>query len=124
MTVDGNNQTPSTVHRRPSSIFRCPRCGKGKLYKGLLTVADQCGDCRLSFKGHEEGDGPAVLSIFIIGALVGIFASIVEIKFEPPFWLHAVLWVPFILGGSILMLRVSKAALIAAQYRVRKDDFD
>ncbi len=104
-------------------LFRCPRCGKGKLYRGLLTVADQCDDCRLSFQGHEEGDGPAVFSILIIGALVAIFAAVIEIKYEPPFWLHAALWIPFILGGSILSLRLLKAALIATQYRLRKEDF-
>lgn len=105
-------------------LFRCPKCGKGKLYKGLLAVADGCGACGLSFKGHEEGDGPAFFGIVVIGALAGIFSAIVEIKFEPPFWLHAALWIPFVVGGSVLVLRIGKAALIHAQYRVRKGDFE
>jgi uncharacterized protein (DUF983 family) len=48
----------------------------------------------------------------------------VEIKYAPPYWLHAVLWLPLVLGLSIGLLRWLKAALIAAQYRLRKDDFD
>jgi uncharacterized protein (DUF983 family) len=104
-------------------MFRCPRCGKGRLFRGLLTVADQCGECGLSFTGHEQGDGPAVFSILIIGTLTAIGAAIVEIRYAPPYWLHAALWIPFVLIGSVVSLRLLKAALIAAQYRLRKDDF-
>ncbi|MDE3016426.1 MAG: DUF983 domain-containing protein [Pseudomonadota bacterium] len=105
-------------------IFRCPACGKGKLFRGALTVAERCGECGLSFQGHEQGDGPAFFAILIIGALTAIGAAVVEIKFEPPFWLHAVLWIPFVLVGSVLSLRFLKAALIAVQYRVKRDDFE
>jgi uncharacterized protein (DUF983 family) len=105
------------------SLLRCPRCGKGKLYSGLLTVAGHCSECGLPLRAHEQGDGPAFFAILIIGALAAIGAAVTEIKFAPPFWLHAVIWGPFIIGGSILSLRWLKAALIAAQYRLRKEDF-
>lgn len=104
-------------------LFRCPRCGKGKLYRGMLAVAGRCSECQLSFAGHEQGDGPAFFAITIIGALVAIFASIVEIRYEPPFWLHGVLWIPFVLIGSVVALRFSKAAIIRAQYNLRSGDF-
>ena len=104
-------------------IFYCPACGKGKLFRGLLTVADKCSECGLSFAGHEQGDGPAVFAILIIGALAAIGAAVVDVKFEPPFWVHAALWVPFILIGTILALRFLKAALITVQYKVKKEDF-
>jgi uncharacterized protein (DUF983 family) len=104
-------------------IFRCPRCGQGKLYRGILTVADACSACDLSFKNHEQGDGPAFFAITFIGGLVAIFAAIVEIKYAPPYWLHAVLWIPFIVVGSLLTLRIAKAAIILLQYRRRPGDF-
>lgn len=102
---------------------RCPCCGKGALYSNFLTVADSCSVCGLSFSGHEQGDGPAMLCIFIIGSLTGIFAAIVEVMFEPPFWLHAVIWIPFVIGSSLFGIRATKAALIALQYRFRQEDF-
>ncbi|MDE3060175.1 MAG: DUF983 domain-containing protein [Pseudomonadota bacterium] len=105
------------------SLFRCPRCGKGKLFKGLLTVAERCGECGLSFAGHEQGDGPAFFAILIIGTLAAVGATIVEIRYEPPFWLHAVIWGPFVVIGTLWSLRFLKAALISVQYRVRKQDF-
>jgi uncharacterized protein (DUF983 family) len=36
--------------------------------------------------------------------------------FQPPYWLHAVLWIPLILVTSILPLRPVKGLLIAVQY--------
>jgi uncharacterized protein (DUF983 family) len=105
------------------NLFRCPRCHQGKLYKGLLTIAESCSACGQSFAGHEQGDGPAVLSIFIVGAITTIGAAIVEIKYSPPFLWQAAFWIPFVVIGSIFSLRVFKAALIATQYRVRPEDF-
>jgi uncharacterized protein (DUF983 family) len=106
------------------NIFYCPACGKGKLFKSLLTIAPYCSVCGLDFTKHEQGDGPAFFGILFIGALTTIFAAIVEIKFAPSFWLHAALWIPFIIIGSIASLRVLKAALISAQYHYRKDNFE
>lgn len=105
-------------------LFRCPRCQKGVLYSGLLMVAVGCNACGLSYSGHEQGDGPAFIGILVIGALAGIGAAITEIRFEPPLWMHALLWVPFIIGGSVFALRLGKAAIIHAQYRLKREDFE
>jgi uncharacterized protein (DUF983 family) len=41
----------------------------------------------------------------------------VEFTFHPPLWVHAVLWIPFVAGTTLWGLRVSKAALLAAEYQ-------
>ena len=102
---------------------RCPRCGRGKLFQSLLIIAPACTECGLSYAGREQGDGPAFFGILIVGALTGIFAAITEVKFSPPFWVHGVIWFPFVIIGSLTSLRLMKAAMIAAQYHYRKDDF-
>lgn len=104
-------------------LFRCPRCAKGPLYHGLLKISAGCAACGLSFGEHEQGDGPAFFSITIVGGVVAILASIVEIRYEPPFWVHAAIWIPAIVAGSLAVLRIAKAAIIHAQYRVRQNDF-
>ena len=43
-------------------------------------------------------------------------ALIVEVKYQPPFWLHAALWLPLILATTLLPLRSMKALLIALQF--------
>src|SRR6266853_2518646 len=82
---------------------RCPRCGEGPLFQGLLTVRAACLSCGLDFSAEDAGDGPAVFVIFFLGLIVVGLAAIVEIKFSPPIWVHMLLWTPLILGGAILM---------------------
>ena len=104
---------------------RCPRCGEGALYEGLLTtVRERCATCGLDLKAHDAGDGPAVFVILVLGFLVVAAALIVEVKFSPPLWVHALLWPGFILAGAIFMLRVFKATLIALQFRHRSSGAD
>jgi uncharacterized protein (DUF983 family) len=90
----------------------------------LLSIVPACESCGLSYIGHEQGDGPAFFGILIIGTLVSVGAAVVEIKYAPPFWVHAILWIPLIFIGSIAILRASKAAIIHAQYRVKRQDFE
>ncbi|MGF1611477.1 MAG: DUF983 domain-containing protein [Kiloniellales bacterium] len=100
----------------------CPRCGRGRLYSGFLTVAERCSECGLDLKKADSGDGPAVFMIFILGALVVPLALLVESLFEPPYWLHVVLWPPLILGSALALLRPMKGLLIALQFHHRASD--
>ncbi len=109
---------------RAGLLCRCPRCGIGPLYGGLLDVRARCPHCGLDLKAHDSGDGPAVFVILILGFLVVALALLVEARFEPPLWVHAVVWPVVILGGALAMLRPLKATLIALQYRHRRDTFD
>lgn len=108
---------------RAGLLCRCPRCGEGKLYRGLLTVAERCDACGLDLTAQDSGDGPAVFVIFIIGILAVGLAAIVELNFAPPTWAHLIYQIPFVVGGSILLLRPFKALLIALQYRHRAAGF-
>jgi uncharacterized protein (DUF983 family) len=101
-------------------LGRCPRCGRGALFKGFLTVNERCAVCGLDLGGQDAGDGPAVFVILLLGALVVGLAIWVEVRFEPPIWVHVALWTPFTLGAALSMLRPLKAALIALQYRHRE----
>ena len=100
---------------------RCPRCGKGKLFDGLLEVAETCTSCGLALKARDTGDGPAVFVVLFVGALVVAAALIVEVSYQPPFWLHAVLWIPMILVLSLGLLRPLKALFYAVNYCRRPD---
>jgi uncharacterized protein (DUF983 family) len=95
---------------------RCPRCGEGKLYAGFLTLAPRCAVCDLDYAFIDVGDGAAVFIIMISGAIVVVAALIVEVKYQPPFWLHAALWLPLILATTLLPLRAVKALLVALQF--------
>ena len=97
-------------------IGRCPRCGEGKLFKGFLSLRPRCEHCGLDFNFADAGDGPAVFVILIGGALVVFAALMTEVAYQPPYWLHAALWLPMILLVTIGPLRPIKGLLIALQY--------
>jgi uncharacterized protein (DUF983 family) len=95
---------------------RCPRCGRGKLYGGFLDLRPNCESCGLDYAFIDSGDGPAIFIIMLAGAVVVAAALIVEVKYQPPFWLHAALWLPLIAVTTLLPLRSMKSLLIALQF--------
>jgi uncharacterized protein (DUF983 family) len=103
---------------------RCPRCGKGRLYKGFLTVADQCECCGLALARGDSGDGPAVFLTFILGCTVVPVALWVAMSVDWPLWLHTIIWTVVILGLTLGMLRPAKAYLMALQFRHRASEYD
>ena len=95
---------------------RCPRCREGSLFAGFLSVGKKCEACGLDYAFADAGDGPAVFVILLSGFIVVGSALIVEAVYQPPFWLHAVLWGPLILVVTLLPLRLLKGLLIVLQY--------
>ena len=95
---------------------RCPRCGEGKLFTGFLGLRQSCDHCGLEYGFADAGDGPAVFMILIGGFIVVFAAMVVEVVYAPPYWVHAVLWVPLILLVTLGPLRPLKGLLIALQF--------
>ena len=73
---------------------KCPRCGEGKLFDGFLQLAKTCDTCGLDYGFADSGDGPAVLVTLLAGFLVVGLALWVEVAYEPPFWVHLVIFLP------------------------------
>ena len=103
-------------------MARCPRCGRGPLFKNVLELREGCEGCGLSYRFIDTGDGPAVFAIFILGFVVLGLALYVEFTYEPPVWVHLVLWgalTPLIALG---LLRLLKGGLIALQFRNQAEE--
>ena len=96
----------------------CPRCGAGTLFTGLATFAPGCRACGLDFSGFNVGDGPAAFLIFFVGTITVVGALLLDAAFEPPWYVHLV-WVPVAAALTIMGLRVSKALLLAQEYKHR-----
>ena len=98
---------------------RCPRCGQGALFEGFLKVAPSCAQCGQDFAAADSADGPAFFVMSFAGFVVVLAALVVEVAYQPPYWVHAVLWVPLILALTLLPLRPVKGLLIALQFHHR-----
>ncbi|MCH8861944.1 MAG: DUF983 domain-containing protein [Proteobacteria bacterium] len=97
-------------------LCKCPNCAKGRLFGRFLKVAPSCAACGFDFPESDAGDGPAVFIVLIVGFVVTFAALLVEVKYAPPYWLHAVLWLPLTLGLSIGLLQPFKGLLLAIQF--------
>jgi uncharacterized protein (DUF983 family) len=95
---------------------KCPRCGKGKLFDGFLTLAKRCDVCGLDFSFADTADGPAFFAMMGMGIPVTAIGIWIELAYDPPLWVHAVTTLPAILLLCILPLRFLKGALVASQY--------
>jgi len=96
---------------------RCPRCETGALFDGYLNLAKKCNHCDLDNDYIDSADGPAVLVILVAGFIVVAMALYVEVYFQPPYWVHAVLWLPLGILIPLGMLRPLKGAFVGLQYR-------
>ncbi|WP_293868952.1 DUF983 domain-containing protein [uncultured Alsobacter sp.] len=95
---------------------KCPRCGNASMFRGFIAVAPTCPSCGLDYSFADAGDGPAVFIMLIGGALVVGGALFTEIRWEPPMWVHAMIWPPFAIAVCLGLLRPLKGLLIALQY--------
>ena len=99
-----------------------PALRQGRLFKNVLEMRQACDRCGLDYRFIDTGDGPAVFAIFILGFVILGLALYVEFTYEPPVWVHVVLWglvTPLI---ALVVLRFLKSMLIALQYRHKAEE--
>jgi uncharacterized protein (DUF983 family) len=95
----------------------CPRCGAKTLFAGGIRFADRCRACGLDFARFNVGDGPAAFLTLIVGGIVTALALWLELALAPPFWLHALLWIPLTVAAVWVGLRAAKAALLYSEFK-------
>lgn len=94
----------------------CPRCGEGHLFSGFLKIADQCDVCDLNYRFADPADGPAFFVICFGCIPCVIFALALQIAADPPYWVHLVTTLPFMILTCVLPLRPLKGWLTCSQY--------
>lgn len=95
----------------------CPRCGRGRLFNGYLSVAERCSVCGLPFDFSDAGDGAPWFVMLVAGLLAVGAALFVEIAWQPSYWVHAAIALPLAVGVPLLLLRPVKGILICQQYK-------
>jgi uncharacterized protein (DUF983 family) len=103
---------------------RCPHCGSGKMFRAFLKVADRCAACGEALHHHRADDAPAYFVILIVGHVVVPLALVVEVAYAPPYWLHAVLWLPLTIGLAVGLLQPVKGAIVGWQWANYMHGFD
>jgi uncharacterized protein (DUF983 family) len=102
---------------------KCPNCASGPILKGYLTVRDSCTVCREEFHHHRADDGPAYLTILLVGHLMAPLLHIVFVRFRPE---PLVLFTIFAIGCvalSLYLLPRLKGAIVGYQWARRMGGF-
>lgn len=110
---------------RTAIACKCPKCGKGALFKPghfHANVNETCPTCGFVLGGHDSADGPAVLLIFVLGTLLVPIALLLEFKFHAPVWAQAAILGGLLFGIIVGTLRPLKAYVIALQVKHRPED--
>ena len=102
---------------------RCPNCGAGPMMRDYLTVRDACPVCGEELHHHRADDGPAYLTILIVGHLLAPLLLFVYTKFRPEPLVMAVGFTIGTVALSLYLLPRLKGALVALQWANRMHGF-
>lgn len=101
----------------------CPHCGKGALFDGYLKVNAECSECGEEFHHHRADDGPAYMTIIVVGKLLGPLLYMAFIKLRPDPVLLSVVFSVAAIALSLYLLPRLKGMLIGIQWSRRMHGF-
>jgi uncharacterized protein (DUF983 family) len=104
-------------------LRRCPCCGEGRLFEGYLKVTDNCAACGEVLQHHRADDGPAYLTILLVGHLLAFVMHFVWVTFRPEPLLFATLLTVFAVGLSLWLLPRIKGGIVGYQWAHRMHGF-
>ncbi|MGV8953482.1 MAG: DUF983 domain-containing protein [Cypionkella sp.] len=102
---------------------RCPNCGAGALFSGYLKVRDTCPVCGQELHHHRADDGPAYLTILIVGHLLAPILMFVFIRYRPEPVTMITGFSIFTVALSLYLLPRLKGALVGLQWAKRMHGF-
>jgi uncharacterized protein (DUF983 family) len=102
---------------------KCPSCGAGPLLRGYLKVHDSCPVCGEELHHQRADDGPAYLTILVVGHLLAPVILYVFTKYRPdPLVLASILSVGTV-ALSLWLLPRLKGVMVAIQWAKRMHGF-
>lgn len=102
---------------------RCPACGKGALFDGYLKVRSACPSCGEDLHHQRADDGPAYMTILIVGHLMAPLMLWIFVAYRPT---PLTMIIGFTLGCislSLFLLPRFKGGLVALQWAKRMHGF-
>jgi uncharacterized protein (DUF983 family) len=102
----------------------CPACGRGRMFRKFLKVADECPACGEELHHHRADDFPAYLVIVITGHILVPIVLAVETAFAPPMALSIPLWLTAAGAMCMGLLQPVKGAVVALQWQLGMHGFE
>ncbi len=101
----------------------CPNCGKGNLFTKYLKVANTCSHCDEELFHHRADDGPAYLTILLVGHIMGFAIHIMWVQFRPEPIVMATVLTTGAVALSLFLLPRMKGMVVGIQWARRMHGF-
>ncbi|MBY3176525.1 DUF983 domain-containing protein [Rhizobium leguminosarum] len=111
-----NNYNETTFPALTGIKGCCPRCQRGHLFSGFLSLAPACEVCGLDYSFADPADGPAFFSMSIVAVPALGFALWLQFTFDIPLWVHLLVTLPLTVLACVALLRPLKGWLVCSQY--------
>ena len=102
----------------------CPNCGKGSVLYNYLKVHDNCRICGQDLHHHRADDGPAYITILIVGHILAPLLHVVFVTFRPEPWIMALGFGTGCVTLSLYLLPRIKGVIIAFQWARNLNGFN
>ncbi len=99
---------------------RCPKCGDGKLFQAYLKPKEACPVCHENFVGIRADDGPAWLTIILMGHISVPVAIYLAMSTALPAAEALTILLAFTSGATLLILPHAKGIFFALVWRNRQ----
>ena len=121
-SVPGKRDWPRSLLRGLSG--KCPQCGRGRIFRKYLKIAESCNDCGEELHHHQADDAPPYFTIFIVGHIIVPAVFIMEKLLQPEIWVHMLVWLPLTLFLTLLLLPRIKGGIVGLQWALRMHGFE
>ncbi|WP_421703992.1 DUF983 domain-containing protein [Aliiroseovarius sp.] len=122
-TVDTGAERPLKPALLKGWQRRCPSCGTGPMLKGYLKVRDTCTVCGEELYHQRADDGPAYLTIIVVGHLLAPLIHIAYVQFRPEPMTLATVFTVGTVALSLYLLPRFKGAMVGFQWAKRMHGF-
>jgi uncharacterized protein (DUF983 family) len=102
---------------------RCPSCGEGHLFTRYLKVVDTCPSCGEALYHHRADDGPAYLTILMVGHILAVAIHFMWVYLRPEPWIMATTLTVAAVALSLFLLPRMKGMVVGIQWARRMHGF-
>lgn len=98
------------------ALCKCPHCGRGRLFRAYLKVADQCNSCGELLNQHRADDFPPYIAITIVGHIIVFLMLHLDMTYHVQPITYVVSMIPLAIILPLAILPSTKGAIVGLQW--------
>jgi len=98
------------------ALCRCPHCGKGRMFRAYLKVADQCEVCGEQLNLHRADDLPPYVAITIVGHIIVFLMLHLDMTYKVQPMTYVLSMIPLAIILPLAILPSIKGAIVGLQW--------